>query len=104
MKTQYTKKEILEICDKGIVKFSEWSDRDTPSAQSKLATIRAYLLAGCKFRIRTKETYISNDCITDDHTIWIDIQHYEFEDEIDWHLYYLPTLKRLKECNGRDWY
>ena len=26
------------------------------------------------------------------------------EDGNDWHTYYLPTHKRLKECEGRDWY
>ena len=96
---EYTKEDIIKLCDDGVVHFSEWDDRDTPSAQSQLATARAYLIAGCPFRMCIKGSIRS-----DDETVWIEIKHYKFEDEPSFHTYYIPTRKRLDESKEKDWY
>lgn len=98
------REKIIEICDKSIVPYNRWGNRDSPSAQSQVATVRAYLLAGCKFRIRTEKDFPDENCITDSYTIWIDVYHYNFEDGETWNTYYLPTEKRLKETDCIDWY
>ena len=95
---KYTRKKLIELCDKAIVPYHLWNDRDTPSAQVNIATIRAYLLAGCNYRLNLHKPK------TDENTIWIEIKHYVFESTPDWQLYYMPTEKRINESNGGDWY
>lgn len=99
MKKKYTREDLIDICDKAVVPYNSWCNRDTPSAQAQTATARAYLLAGCDFKIST-----DGNLTTDENTVWVYIKHYEFEDTADWHSYYLPTEKSLKESEGRDWY
>lgn len=96
--------KIIALCDKAIVHHSKWSDRDTPEAQISVATIRAYLMAGCPFRIKTRKKNAHDDTVTNERTIWIEIKHYIFEDELGWGVYYMPTEKRIEEANGNDWY
>jgi hypothetical protein len=94
---EYTREQLIELCDKAIVPFEKWQNRDTPKAQSDIGTIRAYLKAGCKYRIVT-------DMPGDPETIWLQIHHYQFEDGADWHLYYMPSQKKIDAANGGDWY
>ena len=112
---EYTREKLIEICEKAIVKHDQWSDRDSASSHIGVGTCWALLKAGCKFQINTKEN-IKGDCVTDNHTIWIqlwvkDFGWFEYAEEeeedgydkSDYH-FYLPTEKRLKEANSKDWY
>jgi len=66
----------------------------------------ALLTAGCDF-------YFTKDPRTDENTIWIEIIFPGFnafecgrsdEEYYDTELFYIPTLKRLRESDGGDWY
>lgn len=112
---KYTRKDLIEICEKAFVNEDKWEDRDTESSQCELGECYALLRAGCDFEVTYKDSDFR--CVTDDSTIWLYVYSkgfswFEFADETDEdtrvykerHHYYLPTLKRLEEVNGGDWY
>jgi len=114
----YTREQLIEICEKAIVPFEKWNDRDTSSAQLGVGQCLSLLKSGCKFEIQTKENTTASACITDDETIWIQFYvrnfiwfeyHYDDEDrqegiiDNDCH-FYLPTPQRLEMSQGNDWY
>ena len=88
----------------------DWENRDTPEAQRKTGECWALLKGGCKFKILTKPEDDYACCITDENTIWLDIEHHYFQSMEDEDIkknietYYLPTEKRLKIAKGKDWY
>lgn len=115
-KKEYTRAELIKICEKAFVPQERWSNRDSASSHIQLGKIYALLKAGCEFEIvYTKD---GKGCSTDERTIWIqfwvhDFQWFEYgSDAFDDkrgrkdHEYhgYLPTAQRLKETKGRDWY
>ena len=98
-KSEYSRQKLIALIDAAVIPHQRWSNRDTPEALSQAATARAYLLAGCDFRLSQNP-----ELPTTDKTIWLEIKHYEFADEPDWHTYYLPTPARLEAAAGSDWY
>jgi hypothetical protein len=100
----YTRDELIAICERAVVPHDRWSDRDTPSAQEGVGKAWVFLRAGCDFRVLT-----SGFVITDDNTIWLEIDHDNFG-VIDWggpretETFYLPTPERLNANSGKDWY
>jgi hypothetical protein len=98
-KSEYSRQKLIALIDASVVSHDKWSNRDTPTAQAQAATARAYLLAGCDFRLSQ-----DSELLTTESTIWLEIKHYEFEDEPDWHQYYLPTTTRIEAAAGGDWY
>lgn len=104
MKKKYTRKELIEICEQAIVLEKDWSDRDSEQSQRNVGVCWAFLKCGCDFEI----VYDDGLCSTDDRTIWLWIYTKGFEcfeggGKERYHIY-LPTKKRLKECEGGDWY
>lgn len=112
---KYTREDLLKICEQAFVPESKWHDRDSESSQCNLGECYALLKAGCEFEI----VYDDDICGTDEHTIWLYIyskgftyfEYCDLEETDEWnkrykekHHYYLPTLKRLEEANGGDWY
>lgn len=103
----YTREQLLLICEASIVPQQKWSNRDTPSAHENIGLCWAMLKAGCNFKIL--EDAACNLC-TDDKTIWLEISwrnfnSFEYEEgSVDSETFYLPTLNRLKEVDGDDWY
>ncbi len=84
MKTKYTRKELIEICEKASVVQSKWTDRDSAKTQIEVGTCLTLLKSGCKFEIKTKEN--ANDhsgLITDNETIWIQFWVKDFK-WFDW--------------------
>jgi hypothetical protein len=112
MKTEYTREELIKLCDEGQVDYSKWCDRDSFSAQRQLHIAKLTLLGGCKFRIITnrkegslwEKRKIESSCVTDEETIWVEIFYDEWEDGEDWQNHFIPTPKKLKEVNRGDWY
>jgi hypothetical protein len=117
MKIDYSREELLAICEKAFVSQSDWTDRDSASAQLQLGEAYSLLKAGCDFDIE-HDPDSKSGCSTDDKTIWIQFYVHDFiyfecdmsEDKehrgtcsADYH-FYLPTLARLKEVGGKDWY
>ena len=119
MKTKYTRKELIDICEKAIVSQKKWSDRDSASSQIDIGKVWALLKSGCKFEISTEENEKISGLVTDDKTIWIQfwVKNFAWFDHLDAdeeefpngiqnsdYFFYLPTKKRLEESKGKDWY
>lgn len=98
------RRDLIQLCYKSIVPIKKWHNRDSPSAQAGVGKVLVLLTAGARFKIRTTPQKTNDMCVSNKHTLWIDIEHYEFEEPKKFHTYYLPTLERLKEANGEDWY
>ena len=101
IKIDYTREELISICERGQVPYNKWMDRDSYSSQQELHIIKLCLIGDCKFEIRPQN---SKDCATNEDTIWIDIFYDDWENGESWHTHYIPTEKRLKEGEGGDWY
>lgn len=107
MKTDYSREELISLCERAIVPVEKWSDRDSDSAHQNIGQAWAYLKAGCEFRISTEERLT-----TDEETIWLyfkvpTFQYFEYGDEGEGYPEehcYIPTEKRLQERAGEDWY
>ena len=100
----FTRENLIQLCERGIVNHVDWSNRDSSSAQMQLGKCWALLKAGCSFDIRT-----SGSCATDEHTIWLDIRfpgfgYFESSESYEEELFYIPTELRLTNSNGGDWY
>lgn len=107
MKTEYTREELISICEKAFVPQDKWHDRDSQSAQTQLGEAYALLKDGCKFTVMV--TKDGKGCSTDDRTIWIEIEskgfaRFDWGGELERETYYLPSQKRLKDRKGSDWY
>lgn len=104
MNKEYTRDELLEICEKAFVHTDRWHDRDSHYAQCQLGECYALLKDGCEFKV-----LYDDDLKTDDHTIWVTITStgfawFEYDGAMEEDVYYLPTLKRLEDADGWDWY
>lgn len=114
-KQNYTREELIAICEQSIVPQEDWRNRDSESAQRGIGKVWALLKAGCEFEI-TKGA--PGNCVTDHKTIWVTIwskgfNYYESfcsydgddpKDYMERHHHYLPTPKRLEDAAGKDWY
>ena len=98
---KYTRDELISIAYDAVMPYEQWCERDTPDAQIGAATVGALLRAGCKYKVLSQGSRV---VVTDGHTIWLEILHYEFESEERWETYYLPTRESLEKTPGRDWY
>ncbi len=103
MKTEYTREELIELCDKAIVPERIWRDRDSHEAQKNIAVCRGLLLCGCDFTILT-----IGDLKTDNNTIWIEISADGFACFEGGHKvtenFYIPSATRLLNHINKDWY
>ena len=107
---EYTREQLIEICEAAIVPQSDWWNRDSPSAQEGVAIIWGKLKAGCDFRVTPRNPQDKGGCFTDDETIWITVYWKNFayfEGDAhgrDEYHGYLPTPKKLEQNDGNDWY
>ena len=107
----YTREELIAICEQAIVPQDNWSDRDSQSAQSGVGKCWALLKAGCDFQVTYEVAGDWKGCVTDDRTIWLHVysqgfNYYEYglEGNLEQDHFYLPTLQRLEDRKGNDWY
>jgi len=107
----YSRENLIAICDAAIVPEEFWDNPRTPQTQKMVGILWAQLRAGCEFTVHV-EAVDEFDCfVSDDQTIWLDVESIELkmhEKHLDKkhkriELFYLPTPKRLRECSGRDW-
>lgn len=110
IKTDYTREELIKICERAFVSEDKWHDRDSSDAQCQLGICYTLLKDGCEYEIDI------DNCSED--TIVIDIYSKGFcwfesftpvnernrEDKQEHNYMYLPTEKRLDEAKGEDWY
>ena len=113
---QYSREELIHICEQAIIDVKKWNDIYTPSSQISVGTVWALLKANCPFEVLYEKT--PQGLCTDKHTIWIRIWHPEFihfditgfdledKDTLGSEIYYLPTIQRLEETGfgENDWY
>jgi hypothetical protein len=106
VKREYTRDELIDLCERAIVLEKHWMDRDSHSSQKGIGQAWALLKAGCEFKV-----IIEGELATDDNTVWIEIfsdgfMRFECGDEVgkERETYYIPTLKRITNANGSDWY
>lgn len=111
-KHDYTRDELIAICERAIVPDHRWSNRDSAHSQEGVGRAWALLRAECDFDVQPPRPGESG-CFTDERTIWLRItwpgfQAFEFgrDDLTTWDddLFYLPTPGRLDEAAGSDWY
>lgn len=103
-KMNYTRESLIDICERAIVAEKDWLNRDSSSATRQLGELWALLKSDCKFKVVT-----SGSWKTDDDTIVVEVQFsgfmsFEIGEGHETETFYLPTEKRLKEANGKDWY
>ena len=105
---QYTREDLISICEKAIVPVSNWGNRDTPQSQLGVGQLWALLKAGCEFTVVYSEGEYIN---TDSRMIWVRVLHptfssFEIGSGADYNeeLYYIPTAARIEACCGQDWY
>lgn len=104
----YTRDELIAICEQAVVPVDRWRNRDSASAQEGVGHAWALLKAGAEFQVIT-----AGNLATTDRTIWIEVDwpgfmafEYGTSDRSNWDdaTFYLPTPKRLAEADGKDWY
>lgn len=113
MRTDYTREELVAICERAVVPVEKWRNRDSASAQNGVGQAWVLLKAGCEFHIHPNPPAGQHGCFTDADTIWLDLEfpgfsafeygrsdHHYWEDET----VYLPTPERLERSAGNDWY
>lgn len=123
--------KLISICERSVVLFQEWNNRDSYIAQVQLVDIHRLLSIGVEFetKIENDTIYISFINISEQQKkeyrgygcmLQIDSLDDYFEEfgrdnemfegnglDIDSKYGcsgYLPTEKRLEETNGEDWY
>lgn len=119
-KTDYTREELVAICEKAIVLQDKWSNRDSESSQKRVGRCWRLLKCGCKFHV-VKESDDKDYHTTEKAIIikfWVrnylwfedgmdveetDKDGYEHDSNHESLLFYLPQPKRISET-GEDWY
>lgn len=96
--SEYTREDLIKICEKAFVKEEDWKDRDSELAQCQLGECYVLLRAGCDFEIDKVFGDTIELTIYSKGFVYFE---YGMKDE---HFFYLPTEKRLKEVNNKDWY
>lgn len=114
-KTDYTREDLIAICERAIVPQDHWRNRDSASAQLGVGAALVLLKAGCKFVVLTADNQERPSLVTDAETIWLEFYLHNFQwfeyggdDHPDGYRHedtvYLPTPARLDVANGGDWY
>lgn len=117
MKTDYTREELVAICERAMVPQDKWNDHGSCSAQIGVGAALVLLKAGCKFDVLTADNQKGERAplITNEKTIWIrfwvhNFMWFEIGDEDDpdgfkhENMICLPTPEHLDEAQGNDWY
>jgi len=131
---EYTREELIQICEDSVVSCEKWQDRDSASAQKNIQSLYAGLTGGVpySYNIENDSIYIVFEkptkeqienmqyfCVDswDDWREWYIKENGEEEslpemfegNGIDWYSNgylggYLPTEERLDKTKGEDWY
>ena len=122
MRTDYTRQELIDICEKAIVPEKNWRNRDSESAQKNVGRVWQLLKCGCNYHIHTPDKdpkhHGDEDTIIISFTVhnfqWfenggdLDTENeneaYTYDSSGDWLSFYIPTPERLSKSDGKDWY
>ena len=105
VRVDYTREELITICERGVIPEKKWRNRDSCEAHRQLGSCWALLKAGCEFYVRSH----GGNCSTDENTIWVEVNAHGFAafdsgGGLDDETFYLPTPERLDRNAGGDWY
>lgn len=126
---EYSRTNLINLCERAVVHHSKWHDRDSNSAQQMISSIYEGLTAGLDFIIdeeTDEETiiieFINIDlnklkngiylpvCDIDDYFAHCDPNHetemfegFGIQFDSSYTSGYMPTKKRLDEANNDDW-
>ena len=116
-RTNYTREELITICERAMLPQNKWGNRDSLDAQMGVYLAYGLLKAGCWYEIVNEKNFMPERS-----AFWIRFKAHSFrwfeeagEDDKDNDgyvddnsgdemFYYLPTPERLDETVGRDWY
>lgn len=89
-----TREDLISTCERSVVSYGNWSNRDSYSAQVNVADIYKLLKGGCDF-----EYYIENDS-----TLWISFINVTREqlDEAEHHYLQIDSIEDYFEEYGRE--
>lgn len=121
IKTDYTREELISICERAIVPQSKWENRDSEQAQAGVGRCWQLLKCGCEFEVLIGSKEQSTLLATDENVIWLQFYVHNFawfENDEDSRPakgydidstgeplnFYLPTEKALVNAKGKDWY
>lgn len=79
VKTDYTREEMIALCDKAIFDVADWSNRDHPEAMVQVGKCWALLKSGCQFKIITEDEN-NIGLVTMEHIVWLEITFPVFND------------------------
>jgi len=110
-KLDYSREELLDICEKALVSEAHWGSEDSAWRQLRVGQIWALLKDGCAFKI-----ILQADCAeaeaedesaycpyyTNERTIWFEI-YYRGKNEDEVEIYFLPTIERLTNPENQKW-
>lgn len=121
-----TKEQLIELCEKSVVRCSNWHDRDSYSAQVNVQNIYRGLMLNLDYTLTIDDDYQSitvnfincNKTQPDADKYNLDIDSLDDYFELrgsDSEMFYrssefdswggfLPTAERLQEADGSDWY
>lgn len=98
-KQNYSREQIIALCERSSVSQDNWRNRDSASAQKQVGELLMLLKAGCDFTV---------DENTSHQTISVRVTYDGFNafegGEKDTGYFYLPTDERLKNRQSKDWY
>ena len=102
LKKDYTREELIALCERAIVAEDLWSNRDSATAQQKIGRCWALLKAGCEFVITDPKDRFGSINLDITYTGFNCFELGEgYEDEDS---FYIPTAEKLDAVNGKDWY
>lgn len=100
---EYTREVLIDLCERSIVPVDQWSDRDSAQCMIQLGSCLALLKCGCDFKVLYEDVLCTNE-----ETIWVEIEYPGFAAFEGFNStksnFWLPTEKRLRDNQGRDWY
>lgn len=67
--SNYTREDLIELCERAVVPCSEWHDRDSLSAQKNLEEVYSFLKIGCDYKMNNES----------DRTVWIAFSNVTYE-------------------------
>lgn len=96
-----TREQLIENCERGIVKEHLWRNRDTAEAQKQLGVACALLKAGCEYSIMNNWPFEDSTSI---EVRYKGFRHFDYGGNMDRDTFYIPTKEKLDKVNGNDWY
>ena len=108
MQTEFTREELIDICERAVVPVKQWGNRDSASAHLQLGQCTVLLKAGCDFKAYRGNGRIHKDNMDtiEVHVFFPGFEAFEYGREgIEEHeSFYLPSPERLEKRAGMDWY